>query len=438
MSGSALLGQPPNNENDALIILGWWKLLYGANPPPPGYPSTIPAPVPPNAPHDSLQAYVIGTSALIIFLTTLITGTRLFLRLYRRELRWGADDWAILLGASGVVVFFGLTLAVGIHGGAGKHMYDTTYAEYAFLFMVRLGCQMSRTILPLTLIQYFNVSEIIYYCTLGVIKISICLFNRRLTGMTSRKWMIFHHIFLIVLVGYIIASLCVFIVPCRPPVPGARLAASGTLKHPPVCGPNKNNNAIVALSSIHSAMDFVLLAVPMTLLVQMKMELGKKIRLGLLFSIGTVSSVGSIMRQVYQKGSKEDLTYAFPLSLKWLIIDMFFAVTVASLPILNVLFFVPLFLRTRSKQSKDSPSPPGPTNQPHSWPKNERTPPQRADSADDDDLEGLHGTSASTSHTLNPDEEWGAGRKESQGMVHMRGAGPQPEWEQYHPQLKIT
>lgn len=137
MSGSALLGQPPNNENDALIILGWWKLLYGSNPPPPGYPSTIPAPVPPNAPHDSLQAYVIGTSSLIIFLTTLITGTRLFLRLYRRELRWGADDWAILLGASGVVVFFGLTLAVGIHGGAGKHVYDTTYAEYAFLFMVR-------------------------------------------------------------------------------------------------------------------------------------------------------------------------------------------------------------------------------------------------------------------------------------------------------------
>ena len=136
MSGSALLGQPPNNENDALIILGWWKLLYGSNPPPPGYPSTIPAPVPPHAPHDSLQPYVIGTSALIIFLTTLITGTRLFLRIYRRELRWGADDWAILLGASGVVVFFGLTLAVGIKGGAGKHMYDTTYDEYAFLFMV--------------------------------------------------------------------------------------------------------------------------------------------------------------------------------------------------------------------------------------------------------------------------------------------------------------
>lgn len=183
--------------------------------------------------------------------------------------------------------------------------------------------------------------------------------------------MIFHHVFLVVLVGYIIASLCVFIAPCRPPVPGARLAASGTLKHPPVCGPNKNNNAIVALSSIHSAMDFMLLAVPMTLLVQMQMELSKKIRLGFLFSIGTVSSVGSIMRQVYQKGSKEDLTYAFPLSLKWLIIDMFFAVTVASLPILNVLFFVPLFLRTRSKQSKDSPSPPGPATRA----KNEHSPP---------------------------------------------------------------
>ena len=185
-------------------------------------------------------------------------------------------------------------------------------------------------------------------------------------------------------------------------------------------------------------MDFALLSVPITLLIQLKMELGKKIRLGFLFSIGTVSSVGSIMRQVYQKGSKEDLTYAFPLSLKWLIIDMFFAVTVASLPILNVLFFVPLFLRTRSKESKeskDSPSPPGPTVRP----KNERTPPQREDSADDDDdLEDLHGTSAATSHTLHPDEEWGASRKESQSMVHLKDAGPQPEWEKYHPQLKIT
>lgn len=185
-------------------------------------------------------------------------------------------------------------------------------------------------------------------------------------------------------------------------------------------------------------MDFILLAVPMILLFRMHMELSKKIRLGFLFSVGTISSVGSIMRQVYQKGSKEDLTYAFPLSLKWLIIDMFFAVTVASLPTLNVLFFTPVCLRTRSKRSSNSPSPPGPPTQLHAWPKSRGTPP-RADSADDDDddLEGLH-DSASTSHTLAADEEWGLSRKESQSMVHARGAGPQPEWEQYHPQLRIT
>lgn len=150
MTASALLGQPPNNENDALIILGWWKLYYGQAPPPSGYPPIIPAPLPPNAPHDSLQPYVIGCSALIIFLTVLLTGARLFLRLYRRELRWGADDWAILLGASGVVVFFGMTVAVGMRGGAGKHVYDTTYAEYAFLFMVPLPASTLSMILPLT------------------------------------------------------------------------------------------------------------------------------------------------------------------------------------------------------------------------------------------------------------------------------------------------
>lgn len=136
MSGSALLGHPPNTEDDQWIVRGFYRVS--------GIPdaawnktSIIPVMELPNAPHNSRETGLIVSSAVIITLATLITGTRLSLRLFRKDLRWGLDDWAIILGYLGVIAWVGVLLAAAIYGGAGKHLYDLTYAEFNTYLSVR-------------------------------------------------------------------------------------------------------------------------------------------------------------------------------------------------------------------------------------------------------------------------------------------------------------
>ena len=129
MSGSALIGHPPNNPTDALIITGYWKYLH-KDKRPTDRTSIIPTRIPPNAPHESLQTYNIAWCVIVIILTTTITGTRLFLRIHHRDLKWGLDDWAILIAQLGVVAYFTMQVVISVQGGAGKHSWDITYSEY--------------------------------------------------------------------------------------------------------------------------------------------------------------------------------------------------------------------------------------------------------------------------------------------------------------------
>ena len=66
---------------------------------------------------------------IIIPLVFLITVARLSLRAFRKDLRWGLDDWVIILGAIGVFGWTGLVIGVAKVGGGGKHMWDLTYHE---------------------------------------------------------------------------------------------------------------------------------------------------------------------------------------------------------------------------------------------------------------------------------------------------------------------
>ena len=79
----------------------------------------------------------IATNTIFIVLLTLITSARLTLRYFRKDLKWGPDDYAILLGLGGVVSWFGLAIAKVQVGGAGKHVYDITYSELDWFVDVR-------------------------------------------------------------------------------------------------------------------------------------------------------------------------------------------------------------------------------------------------------------------------------------------------------------
>lgn len=109
----------------------------------------------------------------------------------------------------------------------------------------------------------------------------------------------------------------------------------------------------------HVVFDFCLLSVPLVILYKMKTNISKKVRLAFLFSIGSVSCIGSAMRLRTKVDANPDRTCkclqaepwsrrdlkvsllscsipgAYSTRLNWTIVDIFFAITAASLPVLN-------------------------------------------------------------------------------------------------------
>lgn len=141
-----------------------------------------------------------------------------------------------------------------------------------------------------------------------MIKVSITLFNRRLTGLTSQRWMIAHYTFLFLLVCYIIIALFVEIFKCIPPGAHYSMIRFGEGVKPLRCLDWENVG--IAFSSIHVTFDFALLSVPLIILYKIKMDRSKKIRLAFLFSVGAVSCIASAMRHHVQKEAqgRPDLT----------------------------------------------------------------------------------------------------------------------------------
>ena len=129
MSGSALVGEPPANQNDYYIIKGFYR---GYDVPAMNYSEGIPLLVaPPGAPHGQNRGPgIIASYSVLIFLIVAITSTRLALRYFKKTLKWGLDDYAIILGASGAVSWLAICIAMVIVGGAGHHIYDITYDQF--------------------------------------------------------------------------------------------------------------------------------------------------------------------------------------------------------------------------------------------------------------------------------------------------------------------
>lgn len=174
-----------------------------------------------------------------------------------------------------------------------------------------------------------------------MIKVSIIFFNRRLTGLTSHRWMIVHYLFLAVTIAFMITALFSQLYQCGSPV---RLKFSLLEKgrYPTNTGADLGNcidgNKLgYGLAIVHSFLDFCLLSIPIIVLCKMKLSFSKKLRLGFLFSVGLVSCIGSVMRQVHQNKifNNPNASWIYRDVLAWIIVDLFFGITAASLPVLN-------------------------------------------------------------------------------------------------------
>ena len=131
MAGSARLGHPPSTQRDKDIIKGFFFLATGMPLSQAEEKSAIiPVVEPPNAPYDSRSWETIVAMGVLMGLVIVITGTRLSLRLFRKELKWGLDDWAIIIGLVGVLAWCSLGIGIATVGKGGKHLYDLTYVDF--------------------------------------------------------------------------------------------------------------------------------------------------------------------------------------------------------------------------------------------------------------------------------------------------------------------
>ena len=138
MTESALLGTPAVTQHDREIVEGVWRLIQNhLGPGGPKHPPLIPTgPVPPNAPHDTNTNSIIAQWCVVIVIIIALTGTRLALRLCRKDLKWGLDDVAITIASVMGLCYCAWPMVATRIAGVGKHKYDVTYQEYETFFSV--------------------------------------------------------------------------------------------------------------------------------------------------------------------------------------------------------------------------------------------------------------------------------------------------------------
>ena len=148
---------------------------------------------------------------------------------------------------------------------------------------------------------------IFYYCTVTMIKVSICLFNLRLTGVTSRAWRIYHYVILACLAGFALGVILMYTASCNPPMVRFSLSDFGRRDYMTKC-----NRAITSsepntiISVLHVVFDLFLLPVPLIVIWRLQMAISQRIRLVFLFSIGLLSMIGAVMRAANIKADKGD------------------------------------------------------------------------------------------------------------------------------------
>lgn len=95
---SAFVGQPPNNRRDYYIIKGLLRMvgMEDANPMM-GY--VFAARAPPGYVHETRVPQILTGLVIVMLAMFIPTALRLVLRVREERMRFGSDDWAILIAS---------------------------------------------------------------------------------------------------------------------------------------------------------------------------------------------------------------------------------------------------------------------------------------------------------------------------------------------------
>ena len=217
-----------------------------------------------------------------------------------------------------MIAFYAATLSAINYAGAGKHANYVTYAQTQLFHEIGEICQ------------------ILFFAAVNLIKISMLLFIRRVTALSSRGWKIFNDVFLSVLVAWFLITLFINIFSCSPII--SYYTYSARAQYPDYKCLDQIK-ITVAFSAIHSITDFILFCVPIYIMLKVRMPLGRKTRLVVVFALGAVCVSASIVRAtIAQDGHNPDYSWRTVQDVSWTIVDITFSAVVVSLPALNAVF----------------------------------------------------------------------------------------------------
>ncbi|KAK2753193.1 integral membrane protein [Colletotrichum kahawae] len=168
---SAKIGKPPNNTRDYNVIRGIYR-QYGVTTLDPALGYIFAAQEPANAVHESKQGAIIAGMVIVMLAIVVPTAGRLIVKWRGTQTKFGWDDWVIVAASILALVYPILQILVVVDAGGGLHTWENTYDDYQFYS------------------YYLTICKIIYYPTVGIIKISITLFIRRLVDTAFKTWRI--------------------------------------------------------------------------------------------------------------------------------------------------------------------------------------------------------------------------------------------------------
>jgi len=206
-------------------------------------------------------------------------------------------------------------------GSAGVHVWDMSYTQISY---ASHGDMAAGTI---------------YYVAVGLTKLSIALFVRRMAVTASRKWQLCIGFYVAAVVAYVLLALFWNIFTCRP-IPAAwDLAFRGRQAAPPTCMDVILQSRI--LGGIHIGLGvMLLLVVPIVVLYRVRMDSARKVRLYIVCTVGALTVAAGLLREL-RLDIFEDASWEYVEIMGLTSADLVLGLLVASLPILDGLLARP-------------------------------------------------------------------------------------------------
>jgi hypothetical protein len=279
---SALLGDPPLTDRDALIqkAMRQYRTIFSANPKHPFGPSH-PVPPAPDLANESNAWRVLTAASCLLFLVIVVTAGRFWFRWQRRrQMGFGVDDVLIIPAVALAITYVVQIIEEVTQSCLGKHMWFCTYEDVELMY------------------HSFTIDQLMWYISVYFAKLSLFFFIRRLTLSTMSR--IYHWtnilLFTIVLLAGLV-SIFMTALQCRPF--SARWSYITLARTDPAtysCISLQSSQT--ALRALHISTDILLLLYPTLILYRIQMPLRKKLAISIVFSLGLFSVVCSVVRNI--------------------------------------------------------------------------------------------------------------------------------------------